>query len=303
MANNEPIDHHYVPQFLLRNFATDSGRLRVRSLAKHGDRAVWKERSIKGIGFEKNLYVHFFRGAPVSVETDVNRNIETPIAESQTWQKIAEGRPEELDASDKPILYALVRHLNSRTPHFRRTIDELEALANDPLAQMEFSAEEREQYAFMKSNPEFKSALMNRMASDTSWQADAFEGALVMVWRSPVALRTGTTPVLSLPAPADPRVRLDGPGIVPTQLVAALSPSVAISVVLGEFEHDFQNVEIGTDAAMGLNRYYIGQFAYFEQMRHVICEREGLEAEMLWARYTLETASSSRMVFRRQPVG
>lgn len=302
MSENEPVDHHYVPQFLLRNFATDATRLRVNSIAKHGDRAVWKERSIKGIGFEKNLYVHFSRGAPVSVETDVNRNIETPISESQTWQKIADGRPEELEASDKPILYALVRHLNSRTPHFRKTIDELEALANDPFAEMEFSAEEREQYAFLKSDPEFKSALMDRMASDTSWQAEAFEGALVMVWRSPVALRTGTTPVLSLPAPADPRIRLDGPGIVPTQLVAALSPLVAISVVLGGFEDDFQNIEIGADAAMGLNRSYIGQFAHFEQMRHVICERDGLEAEMLWAHYTLETASPSRMVFRRQPV-
>lgn len=55
---NEPRDHHYVPQFYLRNFAVDPERRKVATVAKNGEMAVWALRSIEGIGFERDLYVH-----------------------------------------------------------------------------------------------------------------------------------------------------------------------------------------------------------------------------------------------------
>ena len=301
MSKDEPKKHHYVPQFLLRNFSTDTGKLRVNSIAKHGDRAVWQERSIKGIGFENELYVHTNLGVPVSVETAINRQVETPISQSETWRKIKEGRSEELDVSDKPALYALVRHLSSRTPHFRTTINKLENFANDQGSAMEFSAEEREMYAQFHQNPAFKDALLNKMAAETSWQADAYDGALVMVWRSRIPLRCGTTPVISMKAPPDPRIRLDGPGTVPYQNVVSVSPTTAISLVLGKFEDGFINTKIDEPISQMINRTYIGQFAYFEQMRHVVTERDGLIEEMTWASYELENQTHSSIVFRRKP--
>lgn len=46
----EPRDHHVVPQFLLRNFTLDEARTKIATVAKEGDRAIWKERSIRGLG-------------------------------------------------------------------------------------------------------------------------------------------------------------------------------------------------------------------------------------------------------------
>lgn len=78
---NEPRDHHVVPQFFLRNFAVDAARTRITTVAKHGDRAVWAERPIRGLGYERDFYVHMVRGVPVSVETVIARTIETPISQ------------------------------------------------------------------------------------------------------------------------------------------------------------------------------------------------------------------------------
>jgi hypothetical protein len=92
--------------------------------------AIWAERSIESLGYERDLYVHTLGGIPVSVETDINYRIEIPISRSDTWAKIASGRTEALDASDKPIPYALRRHLEVRTPHYKATINELAQMAN-----------------------------------------------------------------------------------------------------------------------------------------------------------------------------
>jgi hypothetical protein len=117
---NEPHNHHYTPQFYLRNFAVDPEQKKITAVAKNGLYAVWAERSIEGTGFERDLYVHLQGGAPVSAESTINKGIETPISKSDTWAKIAGGHTDALDRSDKPILYALIRHFEFRTPR-RRT--------------------------------------------------------------------------------------------------------------------------------------------------------------------------------------
>lgn len=159
-----PRDHHVVPQFFLRNFATDEARTKVTTLAKEGAVAVWMERSIKGIGYERDFYVHMRGNRPISVETDINRAIETPISRSDTWAKIVARRAAELDLTDRPILYSLVRHLEARTPHYLHTGEELAAMAADPSSKMDFTDEEREMYASIRANPEFGKAIFNAMA-------------------------------------------------------------------------------------------------------------------------------------------
>lgn len=84
---NIPRNHHYAPQFYLRNFASDPEKKKIRTLAKNGDYAVWAERSIEGLGYERDLYVHSYGGVPVSVEDAINHGIETPISKSDTWAK------------------------------------------------------------------------------------------------------------------------------------------------------------------------------------------------------------------------
>jgi len=160
VSNGESRKHHYVPQFYLRNFASDAARQKLWTVAKNGDHAVWAERSIGTLGYEEDLYVHYEDGVPVSVETDINRLVETPIASTDTWAKIVEGRTAELDVRDKPVLYALIRHLEVRSPHQWHTLNELAALAADPASGIPFTDDERELYAQMRSDPEGMKALL-----------------------------------------------------------------------------------------------------------------------------------------------
>src|SRR6266481_2646481 len=178
---SEPRDHHYVPQFFLRNFATDAEKRKVTTVAKNGNFAIWAERSIEHLGFERDLYVHLRAGVPVSVESAINSRIETPISQSDTWTKIASGRTDALDRSDKPILYALVRHLEARTPHYLATQLELAQLAAQPEGDIPFTDEERAYYAELRANADLTKEMFNYMSAATDWSEAAYRGAGVTV--------------------------------------------------------------------------------------------------------------------------
>lgn len=294
----DPRDHHVVPQFFLRNFAIDEARTKVTTLAKEGSIAVWKERSIKSIGYERDFYVHIERGRPVSVETNINRSIETPISQSDTWAKIVEGRAADLDASDRPILYSLVRHLETRTPHYLQTGAELAAMAADPASTMQFTDEEREMYAYLRANPEDAKAMYNAMALRSF--IDDYDRSLIQVARSPIPLRTSTTPVIAAPAPAHPAMDLPLPSMVPFQRVLAVDPHTLVLVVVGDFGAAFTNNEMPLDTAQGYNRGVAGQFTNFPMVRHMVCGRGRLIEDMTWAPYDLVSDTPAKVVFKRR---
>lgn len=299
MTPHDPRDHHYAPQFFLRNFAVDKAKKRITTVGKSGSMAVWKERSIQNLGLERDLYVHMEGGVPVSVEADINRRIETPISQSDTWAKITAGRADALDRSDKPILYALIRHLEARTPHYRATLNELAQMAADPESAIPFTDAEREMYAVLRANPDLATAMHNHMAATAKWTERGFRGALMTIVRSPIALRSSTTPVFAAPAPEHPALRLPLPGMSPYQLILTLNPTAAC-LMLGDFDDAFANVEIDVQTARGLNRHFIGQFAKFDRVRHLITDRDGLAAEMTWAPYDLVEDAERRLKFRRR---
>lgn len=257
MAATEPRDHHYAPQFFLRNFAADPQKKKITTVAKHGPRAVWAERSIEWLGFERDLYVHLRGGVPVSVESAINKRIETPIPKSDTWAKIVSGRTDALDRSDKPILYALIRHLEARTPHYFATTRELARLATSPDSDIQSTDEEREGYAFLCATPDRAKAAFSLMSASLLWTEESFTGAGLSIFRSPIPLRSSTTPVLSVPSPAHPALRLPLPGMVPYQLVLTLNRTTIASLVLADFDDSFVNTEISIYVARGFNRMLI----------------------------------------------
>ena len=297
---NEPRDHHYVPQFYLRSFAVDPERLKVATVAKNGEMAVWALRSIEGIGFERDLYVHMQRGTPVSVETTINADIETPLSKSDTWQKIIQGREDALDASDKPYLYALIRHLNARTPHALTTTLELAAMAADPNSAMEFAEEERAFYASLHNNPQKAQALFNAQASSLSWAERDYRHARMTIYRSPIRLRTATTPVMSLKVPEHKSLILPLPGMTPYQQVLPLSPTAVLTLVQANFEDEFRNQDIPFEVATYFNQSRAGLFAHFDTIRHMVTDREGLVDTMTWAPYDLVKDTPTKIVFRRR---
>lgn len=86
---SEPRNHHYVPHFYLRAFATDVAKKKIATLARSGDFVVWGERSISSLGYERDLYVHVRDGVPLLIEEVINKEVETPISCSATWKKIS----------------------------------------------------------------------------------------------------------------------------------------------------------------------------------------------------------------------
>jgi hypothetical protein len=297
---NAPRDHHYAPQFYLRNFAVDPEQKKVTTVAKHDRFAVWGERSIESLGYERDLYVHVENGVPVCVEDAINARIETPISRSDTWAKIASGRTDALDRTDKPVLYALIRHLEARTPHYMATALELAELAAPGKSDMPFTDEEREMYAELRSNPELAKAFFNAMSASLDWTATTFKKAAISIYRSPVALRSSTTPVLVTRAPSHPALHLPLPGMIPYMLTLTLNPNTIASLVLADFDDAFENVEIGAEFALGINRQFAMQFAYFPHVRHLITGREDLAVDMTWAPYDLVEDTERKITFRRR---
>jgi Protein of unknown function (DUF4238) len=293
-------DHHYVPQFFLRNFSVDPAGKKITTVAKHRSRAVWATRSIEHLGYERDLYVHLQAGVPVSVESTINEHIENPISKSDTWAKIAGGRADALDRSDKPVLYALIRHLEARNPHYVATGLELAELAASDTNTIPFTDEEREMYAEMRARPDQTKAFFNAMSASLQWTERNYRGAGISILRSPVPLRSSTTPVLTLEAPSDPALRLPLPGMVPYQYILTLNKTDIVTLVLADFDDAFLNVEITADLAKGFNRRFVQQFAQFDHVRHLITDREDLADDMTWAPYDMVEETERKITFRRR---
>lgn len=300
-VSNIPRKHHYVPQFYLRNFAVDDRRKKIMTVMKRGDRAVWSIRTIENLGYQDDLYVHMEDGAPVSVETTINQRIETPISQSETWQKIASGRTDLLDMSDKPVLYALIRHLQSRTPHYFQTTMELAAFAANPDSEMQFTEEEREHYAQLRSDPAYAKEIFNTMSSSLEWTQEHYQNATISIWRSPIELRTSSVPVLASKISPSPYLYQSARGKTPFQLLLTLNRVTVASLVYTSFEGLFGNQEVELDVAMGINRQFAGQFSASAHVQHLITGREGLTADMTWAPYEVVSDTPNKIVFRRKP--
>jgi len=297
-----PRDHHYAPQFYLRNFAIDPERKRITTVAKHGDLAIWAERSIESLGFERDLYMHVVNGVPTCVETAINEQIETPISRSDTWAKIASGNTAALDQSDKPILYALIRHLEVRTPHYAHTGQELAELAASGESDIPFTDEERAMYAELRANPALAKLAFQMMSSSLEWTESQYKGCGISILRSKLPLRSSTTPVLISKVPAHPALRLPLPGMVPHASLLPLDRHTLVSLELANFADGFLNVEIEDDVGRAFNRQFVGQFATFEKVRHLITDRDDLTDDMTWAPYDLVEDTEKKITYRRRDV-
>lgn len=297
---SEARDHHYTPQFFLRNFASDPERRKITTVAKNGAFAVWAERSIESLGYERDLYFHLQQGVPVSVEGAINRDIETPISQSDTWAKIVSGQAQALDRSDKPTLYALIRHLEARTPHYHATRMELADMAASPDSPMPFAPAEREYYAKLRENPDLAKEVFTFTSSSLEWTERTYKGAGLTIMRSKIPLRTSSVPVLAIPAPAHPSLKLPLPGMTPYQYILTLTPTTMASLVLADFDDAFMNIEVPPEVSLGINRYFVGQFGHGEHVRHLLTGRDGLISEMAWARYSVLKDSPRKIVFQRK---
>jgi hypothetical protein len=198
-------------------------------------------------------------------------------------------------------LYALIRHFEFRTPHALSTTEELAQFAASSDSNIPFTDEERDMYAFLRADPNRARAMFNMMSASLDWSAESFPGAALLIFRSPIPLRTSTTPVLPIGTPTDPALCLPLPGMVPHQHVLTLNRTTIASLVLGDFDDLFVNREIDVAVANAYNRNFVAQFGCFENVRHLITDRnDELIADMTWAPYDLVKETKRKIIFRRR---
>lgn len=73
--------------------------------------------------------------------------------------------------------------------------------------------------------------------------------------------------------------------MIPFQLVLTLNPFTIATLVLGDFDDAFLNIEIDMATARGFNRQYAAYFAKFPSVDNLITERGDLIEDMTWAPY------------------
>jgi len=185
-----------------------------------------------------------------------------------------------------------------RTPHYLTTGNELAEMADDPDSDIPFTDEERSMYALCRSDPEFARFMFNVMAT-TRYNKRDFDSALILVARSPIRLRTSTTPVIAAPAPRHFAMSLPLPGMVPFQRALTVNPHTLVTVTVGDFGGHFSNNMIDEEMAVGINRTFAGHFATFPNVRHLVTSRERLIEDMTSAPYEVVSDTPAKIVFRR----
>lgn len=296
---NTPKRHHYLPQFFIRNFAIDEEQKKVMAVQKHGNRAVWAKKSIKSIAYEVDLYVHTENGAPKSVETKINTDIETPISKSETWRKIAENSVADLDNSDRGVLYSLLRNFEARTPHYRQTTAELVKLAGQPHSNMNFSKEEKDMYNALGSDPSLMNEMMSTVASSLEWTAEEFYTCGISILRVNYPVYVCTTPVHVMKSPSHSNLRPTQLGLEPFSYLMPLASNAYMMLSLGDFDGDFKNQSVSLDVEMGLKRQIVSQFAYWPRISHMICDGTSLVDQLKWAEYKCISDTTSKKTFER----
>ena len=198
-AQNEPKQHHYVPQFYLRRFASAGDRNKVRTVERRRDVLVADRKSIGSIGYEEGLHDFEVNGVKGSIERDLNDTIETPFSNSRTWSKIERADWAALDEADGLSIYGFARHLQRRNLNMLRFIEgEHSRFLAGEIAGL--TEEERAMHEWIAAAPGRAHELFREAALDTAMPEDA-QAINVMICQSPIPFRTSTNPNLIVSQP------------------------------------------------------------------------------------------------------
>lgn len=173
-------------------------------------------------------------------------------------------------------------------------------MAADPASPMPFSDEERAMYAALRARPGLAKAMFNTMAG-THFAEREYAGSMIMIVRSPIRLRSSTTPSITLSAPSHANMAMPLPGMVPFQRALTLNPTTLALLIVGDFDGAFSNQAVPLDVAQALNRSFVGHFAHFPHVRHLVTDRDDrLVLDMIWAPYDVIEDTPRKLVFRRR---
>lgn len=281
--------HHYVPQFYLRKFCCADDENKVPSISRHNPFLIKKRCSIGRIGYEDYLYKITDKDIEFCVEKKLNKNIETPFSQSNTWKKIADGTPELLTEDDKLTIYIFMRHLESRnieTLEFLRTEQER---IMDSRYRSEYSESERRMHAELNLVPNGVEHFYLGMSEGIDQYFEAFKRASISIWGSNIPIRTSTNPVINVPIHTFQKTEFD-PSIMAKWL--PLSPKVGAMLFMNEKHCDFSGYQVVEDNAIRtLNRLHLVQLLESKTTRHMIASDDYILDDFEWAGIDLDPSN------------
>lgn len=292
--------NHYVPQFYMRQFALAEDKAKIRCLSRHDPYVSVGAKSISRIGYEEDLYTFSAAGLNASIEDDLNKNIESPIANSDTWSKVVAGEPDRLDKSDKLTLYLLMRHLQFRNIENLQFIEQEAAHVREFGLRDGYSDDEREMYAAIARTAAGPRSYFLSMAANTQQFALHWDRASITVIRSRIPLRSSTNPTLVIPRKLG-HIKLfeeleDGAFCYWLPLSRHFGAMLTMSRRFNDFIHQ----DLPDDAARVFNRLYLGQLLEMPSTRHCFADDPEIEGDLQWAGFDGFDGSGDRGRYKRK---
>lgn len=288
----DPKKHHYVPQFYLRKFRCADDENKAPTINRHNPFLIKKSSSIGHIGYEDHLYKIKDEEIEVCVEKILNRNIETPICQSNTWKKIDKGTPELLTDGDKLIIYILMRHLEARNIETLESLKIDQKRINDPRYRHEYSESERKMHAKIDSMPNGVEQFYLGMSSRIDQYFEEYNRASVSIFASNIPIRTSTNPVVHVPMHI-----FENGGFDINNLAKwlPLSPKVGAMLFLNDDHCNFGGYQVvESDVIRSLNRLYIMQLLESRTTRHMIANDGHILDDFEWAGIKVDPKNSRK---------
>jgi hypothetical protein len=284
----------------MRQFAFGGDKTKIKCLSRHDPYVSVGVKSISRIGYEEDLYTFSVAGSRASIEDDLNKNIETPIANSDTWRKIVAGEPDRLDKSDKLTLYLLMRHLRFRNVENVQFIEQEAAHVRKFGFRDDYSEDEREMYAALSRTAAGPLSYFLSMAANTQQFALQWDRASITVIRSRIPLRSSTNPTLVIPRKLGHIKLFDELEAGAFCYWLPLSRHFGTMLTMSHRFNDFVHQELPDDAARVFNRLYLGQLLELKSTRHCFADDPEIEGDFHWAGFDRLDGTGDRGRYKRR---
>lgn len=297
--SNTPKKHHYVPQFYLKQFSSSSDANKVTTLRFNGANVIRGKSAIKNIGYEDHLYSINDSGINTCIEESINHDIESPITQSSTWQKIAENKPESLSKMDMPAIYFLARHLQARNIESYEFIVREAHSEQSPSFAPDYTQEEREMQAYIRSSPNNAKEFFLLMSKNMDQYYGDFEHTRVTICVSDIPLRTSTNPSIFLPID---NISDLGFEFGQRNYWLPLSRSFGALVMLQHRSPGFtSSIHIPIPISRHINKAYIIQMLEMKSLRYCIADDETIEEDLNWAHYFKSPDNERKYMEHKSP--
>lgn len=277
---NKANKHHYVPQFYLRQFCCDDDVNKVTTMSLNKPFIIKGKKAIKCIAYEDKLYSISNDKIEWCIEEWLNKKIETPISQSDTWTKIRNNKPELINEDDKLILYLFIRHLESRNIELLQFIRSENSRIKNPNYVNEYSESEHELHSYIDATPNGPERYFLEISSDINHFLIAFKKATISILESNIPIRTSTNPVVMLP---ESMTYKEGHKNVIAKWLP-LSSRFGALLYMSDTRSDFYKSDtVENDVIRALNRLYLIQLLNAKTVRHMIANDEYLLDDFSWA--------------------